>query len=124
MKLASIQKISEVIQHSNADRLTIYKLEGVDFRVFHVWRLEDRKLLDYDEMVDFCNKLDIPTVDLYYVGDFKWDSVEEMIEEARKVKYKNGAKAEGLVWKLRKNEYCDKLQKYLSVKTINYDYKD
>jgi RNA ligase (TIGR02306 family) len=101
-------------------------IRGIDIRVFHVWHLEDRRLLDYEEMKEFCEKLGIPTVDLYYSGPFspEWNTVEDMIEEAKNARYQNGAVAEGLVWKLAINEYSDKLQKGLSVKTINYDYKD
>ncbi len=99
-------------------------IKGVDARVFHVWELETRRLLDYRDALLFCKKLDIPMVDTYYVGEFKWDSVEDMIEEAKNARYQNGAVAEGLVWKLAINEYSDNLQKVLSVKTINYDYKD
>jgi len=99
-------------------------IKGLDIRVFHVWKLEDRKLLDYDEFKDFCDTIGVPTVDLYYRGKFKWNSVDDMIEEAKKVKYSNNAIAEGLVWKLAHNEFSDVLCKELSVKTINYNYKD
>lgn len=100
------------------------QLKGVDMSVFNVWRLEDRKLLDHQEFVDFCTNAGIPTVNQYYVGMFKWDTVEDMIEEAKLATYPNGAAAEGLVWRLTKNEWDDTIQKYLSVKTINYNYKD
>jgi len=99
-------------------------LKHYDARVFNVWKTEGRVLLDYDDMVEFLAELKIPKVDDYYVGEFKWETVEEMIEEARKVKYANGVKGEGLVWRLKKNIFDDRLQKPLSVKTINYDYKD
>jgi RNA ligase (TIGR02306 family) len=99
-------------------------LKGVDISVFNVWRLEDRKLLDYQDFVDFCTNAGIPTANLYYVGEFKWDTVEDMIEEAKKAKYPNGEIAEGLVWRLKENQFDDRLQKSLSVKTINYNYKD
>lgn len=99
-------------------------VKGVDIRVFRAWRLEERKILDYRDLLLLCKKLDIPMVDTYYIGKFQWETVEEMIEEARKARYANGAVAEGLVWTLCENEWSDVLQKPLSVKTINYDYKE
>lgn len=100
------------------------EIKGVDISVFNVWELETRRLLSYRDMIAFCQNAGIPSVTPYYVGHFVWNSVDEMIEEARKAKYSNGAKAEGLVWRLTQNQFCDTLQKDLSVKTINYDYKD
>lgn len=100
------------------------QLKGVDMSTFNVWRLEDRKLLDYEELTRFCANAGIPTVNQYYVGEFKWDTVEDMIEEAKLATYPNGSVAEGLVWRLTKNEWDDTIQKDLSVKTINYNYKD
>jgi hypothetical protein len=58
------------------------------------------------------------------MGMFKWNTVEDMIEEATHARYRNRAKAEGLVWKRKENKWSDELQKTLSVKTINYEYKD
>jgi len=99
-------------------------IKGVDIKVFNVWEIGKRRLLGYDEMVDFCNNLGLPIVVLYYRGAFKWNSSEEMLKEATNARYSNGNIAEGLVWRPVKPEYDDFLNKELSVKTLNYQYKE
>ncbi len=95
------------------------QIKGHDIRVFNVFDLKSRRFLDAQEMIDFCAERDFPTVDLYYMGPFKWGGLQEMLDEADKVMYKSGQKAEGLVWRLAKNEYCSRLGKDFSVKTIS-----
>jgi len=91
-------------------------------QVFNVWSMAERRYFDYDEMKEFCDKLNIPMVQLYYLGIFKWNTVEEMLAEAEKVKYPNGADGEGLVWRLRKNKYSPILKHNFSVKTVSNKY--
>jgi RNA ligase (TIGR02306 family) len=100
------------------------KLKGVDARVFNVWKLDRRILCDWNESVQICTTLGIPMVDLYYEGPFKWETADDLVEEAKKVKYANGATAEGLVWRLRNHLYSERLNKDLSFKTINYQYTE
>jgi RNA ligase (TIGR02306 family) len=97
-------------------------IKGQDIAVFNVKNLLTGEYLSYDEFKNFCDVLKIPTVPLYYLGVFKWNSMEEMLSEADTVKYPNGKDGEGLVWRLRKNESCHKFPNYISVKTVSNKY--
>ena len=83
----------------------VESLVSIDLRVFNVFDIKEQKYLDYDKFCAFCDQLHLKKVDLYFNGIFHWDSIDAMIEEADKAKHKNGARAEGLVWRLQKNAY-------------------
>lgn len=98
-------------------------LKDHEIRVFNLKDIANGgKILGYTEMVDFCEKYNLPMADVYYRGEFKWNTIEEMLEEADKARYKNKAKAEGIVWRLVVHEYCEEIGKYLSVKTVSNKY--
>jgi RNA ligase (TIGR02306 family) len=97
-------------------------IKGQDIAVFNVKNLLTGQYLSYDDFKIFCDSLKIPMVPIYYLGIFKWETVEEMLSEADTVKYPNGKDGEGLVWRLRKNETCHKFPNYISVKTVSNKY--
>lgn len=99
-------------------------INGVDMAVFNVWDLKNRKLLNYQDTIDFCDKLKIPMVETVYAGEFYWQNVDELVEFAKTIKYPNNKPAEGIVVRLQNHEWNDKLQKMLSVKVINPLHKD
>jgi hypothetical protein len=74
------------------------KIKGKELRVFNIHK--DKTALKYDEMAAFCVENKLPMADLYYRGIFKWNNVEEIMEEVKKARYKNGTQAEGLVFRL------------------------
>lgn len=99
-------------------------LKTVDCKVFSVWNLNSRRLLTFDESIKFCEEIGIPFVDIFYRGEFKWESMDELVELSKTSKYSNGANAEGLVFRLTEPEFCDAIQKEASFKIINYNYKE
>lgn len=99
-------------------------LSEKDFYLFNAYDIKTRRLFDYQETLDLVNLLDIKMVPTYQSGIFNFESIDELIEIASKVKYGNGKNAEGLVFRLTKPEMNDKLGKYLSFKVINPKYKD
>lgn len=91
-------------------------LEDHEIRVFNVYK--DREALTYTDMVTFCHLFDLPMADLYYHGVFKWTTVQEIMEEVSKARYKNGTQAEGIVFRL-----CEpKLGKLPSFKAVSPEY--
>lgn len=108
--------IGEGIQKNNEE------LKGQDIRVFNVINLEDRSLLDYKQFKKICADMEIPTVDEYYIGEFKWNTIDELLELADQVKYKSGRQAEGLVFRLLENEIDSTTGKEVSFKVISNRY--
>ena len=98
-------------------------LKGHDLRAFNFIDY-DRGDLGYSGLKAFCAKSSVPTADLYYLGPMKdeWRTLEGVLEEADKARYKNGAQAEGLVWRGMNQTFVPEIGKALSFKTISNKY--
>ena len=100
-------------------------LKEVELRVFNVWTLEDGKLASLPELDEWCIELRIPSVELFgvYIGAEIPTTIAEYEALSRLVKY--GANpGEGLVWRPMYPRWSKTLQKNLSFKVINDEYKD
>ncbi len=88
--------------------------------VFTIYSLSQNRCLDYDEMIEACNKLELPYVEAVFRGDNFNFSVEELLEKVKGV-YKNTENPrEGLVFRLEK--YWDTPSLRASFKVVNNDY--
>lgn len=87
--------------------------------VFNVIDLNGVKYLDFKEKNDICNALQLPTVPLLYVGEFKWKSVEELLAYAEENKYENGELQEGVVIRPLKYFHSEVLSARASFKAIS-----
>lgn len=98
-------------------------VKGLEIEIFNIFDIESRKHFTPTEIKEFCLANFLPMVKTYYVGIFKWESIEEMILEADKARYPNGRQAEGLVWRLMRPNFLASMGKPLSIKTVSTKYK-
>ena len=87
-------------------------LKEPEIRVFNVYL--NRNALAYSDLLTFCQEYGLPTADLFYIGDFRWESIPEIMAEVAKARYKNNTQAEGLVFRLCE-PYCGKLPSFKAV---------
>ncbi len=98
-------------------------LNELDLVIFTAKNLEEHRYLDYQELVDFCNKMNLKMVN--QVGPtfiFDENSFEKIQDIANNLKYPNDSWSEGLVCRPIKEKWSDKLQDRLSVKFISENY--
>lgn len=98
-------------------------LDEIDMRVFNVWNIRERKYLDMQDMIDFCEKLGVPTVDIIDKNiPFEFKNDEELRKYAEG-KYPISLKdREGIVIRPTKEVIID--GERVSFKVINLNYKD
>jgi RNA ligase (TIGR02306 family) len=98
------------------------KVNETHFAAFTIYNFRDGRRLDWDNTVQICSEIDIPTVNVVKTGESFDMSLEELLELA-KGKYK-GTKnhREGLVVRPLKRVYSRILRGPLSFKVINNDY--
>jgi RNA ligase (TIGR02306 family) len=97
-------------------------LEELDMRVFNVWDIVKRKYLNAEELVSFCDKYNIPMVEIVDWNDrFMLNSDEELRKYAEG-KYDSGKHREGIV--IRPMTECRVNGERLSFKVINLNFKD
>ena len=100
------------------NRLCVDKLK---FAVFSIKDIENNHYLDLDEMINVCNDLDLPFVEIIEKGDNFNYTLEQLIEKS-KGKYEGTNNfREGLVYRLQKNWNSDEGR--FSFKVLNDDYK-
>lgn len=94
----------------------------VSIAVFDIYDIDKQLYMGFDEMVTICKELDLPVVDVVYQGDFKWNSIDELLNFADEQKYGNGSIAEGVVIRPKALTYSNYLKGRLSVKVISNKY--
>jgi RNA ligase (TIGR02306 family) len=97
-------------------------LKRVDLRVFTGYDFRSGRRLNWDELVDICKNIGVPTVKVLKVGDSFNMSIEELLEFA-KGKYE-GTKnnREGIVVRPQKSVKSNILGRSLSFKVINNNF--
>ena len=97
-------------------------IKGQDLAVFNIINLDNRTRLGFYEFKSFCDKLQLNTVPIIMVCEFKWKSVEELLELA-KGNYASGQVQEGIVIRPIENFYSEILcSTEPSFKVINNDF--
>jgi len=93
-------------------------LKELDFRVFNIYLIDEKRYAIYEEMLDICEKLKLHSVPLIYKGIFKEElgSVEKILAYAETVEYAKNVPGEGLV--LKTNE----LGSRISFKAVSNKY--
>jgi len=101
------------------------KFHSLELRVFNVWTLWDGKMASFPEIEEWCIALKVPMVKVFktFIGDEIPSSIEEYEALSRQVQY-GDQPGEGLVWRPMYPRFNQELQKYLSFKVINDNYKD
>lgn len=99
-------------------------LNNYDLFVFNIKDLDKMEYLGLDKIIEWCDKLEIKIAPLIqrFVYDETWD-VDRLQEIANDLKYSNNKASEGLVLRPIEPFYSYVLQKNLSVKLINQNYK-
>lgn len=67
--------------------------------VFNIFNINEQKYLSPKEQEHILKELNLDSVPIHYIGDFKWNSVDELLQEAEG-KYESGVIREGLVFRL------------------------
>ena len=97
-------------------------LKEMDLRLFSVWRIDQRRYLDFDEMLAVAQSLGLPMVELVEIGaSFDLQDDEALRHYAERT-YANGATAEGVVIRPMKETQVN--GERLSFKVINLLYRD
>ncbi len=97
-------------------------LKELDLRLFNVWHIEQRRYLDYADMLAVAQSLGLPVVDLVEVGESFDLSDDEALRRYAERTYPNGATAEGVV--IRPTQEMRVNGERLSFKVINLLYRD
>ena len=101
----------------NGNRLHVNEIK---FVVFSMKDIIDNHYLDFDELVEKCEKMDFEMVDVVEEGIFNYKTVEELIEKSKGLYPGTDCPREGLVYRLKKDWNVN--GKRLSFKVINDDY--
>ncbi|MFZ1554149.1 MAG: RNA ligase family protein [Anaerolineae bacterium] len=97
-------------------------LKEVDLRLFNVWRIDQRRYLDFDDMLAVAQSLGLPMVELVEIGDSFGLKDDEALRQYAERTYTNGATAEGVVIRPMKETRVN--GERLSFKVINLLYRD
>lgn len=97
-------------------------LKEVDLRLFNIWQIDQRRYLDFDEMLALARTLELPTVELVEIGDSFNLKDDEALRQYAARTYANGATAEGVV--IRPLQETEVNGERLSFKVINLLYRD
>ena len=99
-------------------------LRAPELRLFNVWHIEQRRYLDFADMLAVAQSLGLPVVDLVEVGAAFRMGVhdDEALRRYAERTYPNGATAEGVV--IRPTQEMQVDGERLSFKVINLLYRD
>ena len=92
---------------------------GVKLMVFNVFEITNRRYLNYQEFIDFCEQYGMLTVPIIKVGKFDFNTVAEMLDYADTLEYPNHTVAEGFVIRPVVETYSHVLRGRLSIKSIS-----
>ena len=96
-------------------------IKGHDLAVFNVIDLSGQKPLDFYEFKEFCERLQLVTVPILQICEFKWQTLEELLELA-KGKYGSGKDQEGIVIRPIREFRSEVLKGRASFKVINNEF--
>ena len=74
-------------------------LKDHELFVFNVMNLNTGAFLPFYEFKEFCSRLELTTVPILQICEFKWNSIEELLEFADSTNYPNGHVNEGHVYR-------------------------
>lgn len=97
-------------------------LQELDLRLFNVWHIDQRRYLDFADMLAVAQSLGLPVVDLVEVGEAFDLRDDEALRRYAERTYPNGATAEGVV--IRPTQEMQVDGERLSFKVINLLYRD
>ena len=103
-----------------------YKLTDIQFRLFNVYSLKDKRYFDFDELLAFSRETEIPMVPVIEVKIFDWQNVDELLEYSKGVSILDSPVhplREGIVIRSCVSKPpMDKMSNMTSFKVINPDF--
>jgi len=99
-------------------------LKELELHVFNIFDIVGRTYLDYDKVVAFCKKYNIPMVTLVAEGSTFGYNIEELVKLASEQTYPTGGPAEGIVIRPKEGFRSEVLKKVWSGKVLNEKYKE
>ena len=97
------------------------RLQQPEYYVFNIYDIDNKKYLDYIDLMFVTEALGIKTVPIEEVGKSFNYTLEELLEKARG-KYKSGLDKEGIVIRPLEEEWISGIYNRLSFKVINNDF--
>lgn len=99
-------------------------LKEMEFHLFNLYDIKQRVYLNYEKLVEFSTKYNIPMVTLVEEGvSFHYD-LAGLIKLANEQKYPTGGPAEGIIIRSKESINSVVLKKFWSGKVINENYKE
>lgn len=89
--------------------------------VFDIFNTETHKYVDFDVTIEICRLMELPIVPHELITFDENTTLESILESANEVKYSNGAQAEGIVYRTKKEDWHRKLGRF-SFKVISNNY--
>jgi RNA ligase (TIGR02306 family) len=99
-----------------ANRLGV---SGHNLAIFDIYDIKSGNYFNYEDFKEFCIGNGLPMVDVIYEGEFKWGSIDELIEYSSAQNYGNGKPAEGIVIRPMVERYSNVLGERLACKVIS-----
>lgn len=99
-------------------------LQDHELFVFNVMRLgtNGNSFLGFYEFKEFCERLELKTVPILQICEFKWKTIDELLELADSTNYPNGHINEGIVIRPIHEFYSNVLANRASFKVISNKY--
>lgn len=91
-------------------------------KVFNVWDIDNQTYFDHDAAVAIAIFFGLEFVPVVWRGVFEFNSIQELMEKFKDVRYENGHIAEGVVIRPVVETQSSVLGGRLSIKLINNDY--
>jgi RNA ligase (TIGR02306 family) len=98
-------------------------VDEIKLAVFNLWDTDNRCYCSYDELKQFCNEVNIPMVKVIDEGESFNMTFENLQSLADSLKYENGHIVEGIVLRPKVSFISKVMEKPLSVKIINTEFK-
>ena len=99
------------------------KLSTNTLYLFDVFDIDKQDYVGFDRMIEIAERLGLETVMILETGLFDY-TLSQLQDEADKLEYKPGVKAEGMVLRPKIPIYSETMKQRLSVKVLNNNYKD
>jgi RNA ligase (TIGR02306 family) len=97
-------------------------LKELEFRAFNLFDINRRMYMDYNKLVEFTAKYNIPMVPPVISGLSFPFTLEELLKLANEQKYPTGGPAEGIVIRPQEAFYSNVLKRAWSGKVLNEKY--
>lgn len=100
------------------------KINDIQIAVFDVYDIDTKKYYNYSELKNFCEKYNLPMVDILYEGTLQTFTIEKLVEYSDSLKYPTGNPAEGFVCRPILEQYSNIIKGRMAFKVISNNYME